>query len=396
MYIYSNNSLKEYFHPISKTALIFWKCEHFCKIKRSNMFFKFAEPCKHRAYRSGDSWSEELDICRKTFNVHFEEFGIRYKSKTAYLESEDKFKGKLYASYFDRDLKKVFYIRNDEKVNELLKYEKLSKNKSPNSGKNLTSIPTQNGKKSNSFGGTIGGNINIPSLHEKTTLTTEASNETEKNDVGLKEEVQLVEDMKEIWLKEVGEFGVSHLSSSFGKRLLIAFRTFFSGCLEKWRGYCRAIASSKFLMGETGARTFKKIWITWAIKVETYTRIMAGEFGLGTRLVPVQASIHLTDLLESAKEEHKPRELEQIKGSDEPEIMKKLRACFIENYGMATYQSWFSRISLRSFNGKHCVFEVPNAFTRDYMINHYLSDLRECLKHLYNKEIYVEFEVKQK
>src|SRR5690606_33998098 len=95
------------------------------------------------------------------------------------------------------------------------------------------------------------------------------------------EKKKIANEMKNIWNEEIGEAEVSHLTSTLISRLNYAYTVIFQSSLENWGVYCRKIASSKFLMGESRNKTFQKVWITWAIKPESYERIQAGEFTLG-------------------------------------------------------------------------------------------------------------------
>src|SRR6185437_10324130 len=54
----------------------------------------------------------------KSFTSSFKKIGVKYKSRTAFEEAEDKFQGKMYASFYDRYSNRVFFVRNDEAVNE--------------------------------------------------------------------------------------------------------------------------------------------------------------------------------------------------------------------------------------------------------------------------------------
>ena len=79
--------------------------------KKPQGFYKFLEPCNHPLYRAGDSWTEELGFSRRVFNAAFDLIGVRYKSKTAFLNAQDKFQGKLYASYHDRKTNKTHFVQ---------------------------------------------------------------------------------------------------------------------------------------------------------------------------------------------------------------------------------------------------------------------------------------------
>ena len=103
-----------------KATLILGRLEYWFE-KYKMGFYKFVEPCAHPLYREGDSWSEELGFSRKIFAKAFALIGIRYKSKSDYLNTEDKFQGKLYASYHDRKTNRTYFIRNHEFASQFIK-----------------------------------------------------------------------------------------------------------------------------------------------------------------------------------------------------------------------------------------------------------------------------------
>ncbi len=96
-------------------------------------FYKFLLPSDHPAYKDGDSWTEELGMSVDEFRTAFDKIGHRYKSKSEFDKSDDKFQGKLYCSYVDRRSNLTYYFRNhaavDAALDELLKipYKKPSK-----------------------------------------------------------------------------------------------------------------------------------------------------------------------------------------------------------------------------------------------------------------------------
>lgn len=281
-------------------------------------FYKFTEPCRHRLYKEGDSWVEELMMTRISFNRIFDEIGMRYKTKKAFLQETDKFKGMMYACYHDRISKQTFYFRNDETVNEFLEKNRIAnkvliKNKLnfiPRK-KPSTEISAESKKSSvpktvyneQKFRSNIDIYNNIIYLKQNTTLNSIVSKKEKNEESGQEyrkefkkdrqtdrsngfvppEDEKTAEKLKEIWLEEIEDFGTATIRPSFSKTLVLAFKKFFGECWDKWRRYCKMIASSKFLMGEANNRTFKKIWITWAIKPEIIKRIISGDFGLGTR-----------------------------------------------------------------------------------------------------------------
>ena len=102
-------------------ALLMSQLEFWFKNQSGKPFYKFLEPCHHAAYREGDSWQEELAVSTTEFRSAFKRIGVAYKSKKAFLESPDRFRGKYYASYYDRIRKMTFYYRNDTAVEAVFK-----------------------------------------------------------------------------------------------------------------------------------------------------------------------------------------------------------------------------------------------------------------------------------
>ena len=83
-------------------------------------FYKFLLPSDHPAYKSGDSWTEELGMSKDEFRTAFDKIGHRYKSKSEHDKAEDKFQGKFYCSYVDRRSNLTYYFRNHEAVDAAL------------------------------------------------------------------------------------------------------------------------------------------------------------------------------------------------------------------------------------------------------------------------------------
>jgi hypothetical protein len=52
----------------------------------------------------------------KKFRCAFDKIGRRYSSKTAFLNAEDPFKGRMYAYYKDRKEKKTIFIKNESQT----------------------------------------------------------------------------------------------------------------------------------------------------------------------------------------------------------------------------------------------------------------------------------------
>lgn len=109
------------------STLVMLQLEYWFEKIEGNTFFKFLEPCQDNHYKVGDSWCEELGFSKGEFRTAFGKIGKVYKSKKEFNESQDKFDGKLYLSYFDRIKRLTFYMRNEELVNEYLDLQEEGK-----------------------------------------------------------------------------------------------------------------------------------------------------------------------------------------------------------------------------------------------------------------------------
>lgn len=86
--------------------------------ERYESFWKFAAPARnHKLYKEGDSWTEELGFSKDEFRTAFANIGVMYKSKSAFMNAEEKFmhdgQEYYYASYIDRQHNLTYYVRND-------------------------------------------------------------------------------------------------------------------------------------------------------------------------------------------------------------------------------------------------------------------------------------------
>ena len=88
-------------------------------------FYKFLEPVQpkgndeqgnsvpgHRLYRNGDSWCEELNCSPHEFRRMFDAIGVRWNSKSEFMNATDPFCGRGYCSYVDRKENLTHYFRN--------------------------------------------------------------------------------------------------------------------------------------------------------------------------------------------------------------------------------------------------------------------------------------------
>ena len=111
-------------------------------------------------------------------------------------------------------------------------------------------------------------------------------NEEEKESCGkssnLQEQVSL--DMIKIWQQHIGNAKLSYISTALLKELQAVLACHFDGQIQQWQQYCQKIASSKFLMGEGKAWTFKgSVYLKWGIKTENIIKIQQDRISTGDR-----------------------------------------------------------------------------------------------------------------
>jgi len=357
--------------------------------KKPQGFYKFLEPCKHPLYKQGDSWSEELGLSRRVFNSTFDAIGVRYKTKTEFMKAKDKFQGKLYASYHDRKKNQTFFVRNPEllqKTKETSESYKSSIKKSEPLNQKIKAeekrgLSTSNCRSRNdtncrsytgNFGGTIGGKKNTSENTSSSALSPASLSSTTE------EKKKIAYEMKNIWNEEIGEVEVNHLTSTLISRLTTSYTAVFKSSLEEWRAYCRKIASSKFLMGESRNKTFQKVWITWAIKPESYERIQAGEFTLGDRVRENNQKI-LSPHEELQSQEDMKKEL--IASSHDPVwIQACLRLC--ERVGHKLVKEWLYPLKVIKRNLTELELQAPNLFMRDWIHKNLIKDITAAFHEL--------------
>ena len=310
------------------SALEFWF------IKKPEGFYKFMEPCSHRLYKKGDSWLEEVGLVRKRFARAFEVFGIKYSSRSTFENAKDKFKGKLYASYYDRYTNRTFFIRNHDLANDTLKgYFKAKITYSKKTNESCK--------------------ISTDSLHNKPLSTghfgrsyKEAKN-TSKNLSKDKYHADndIVKKMIELWTALVeqgrGKIELTNRRIAFLKKALIDK---FDGCLEKWKKYCQDIASSRFLMGEV--KSSFSATLDWALKFDVIQKILEGCYGIGDRNQSFASSSSELYLKNSKTEIDS--EVEEIrKITKEPEVVKEFRLKWLNKFGARNYREYLKDCGIK-------------------------------------------------
>ncbi|MBY0280716.1 MAG: hypothetical protein K2W94_00980 [Alphaproteobacteria bacterium] len=142
-----------------------------------------------------------------------------------------------------------------------------------------------------------------------------------------------------------------------------AFETKFEYCLEKWKEFCRRVASSKFLMGEIKA-SFKAS-LDWVLKFDILQRILEGDYGVGDRVVYGRTIQNDSKKIET-----------EIQNAPENQLIKQFRLGLLNRIGLASYSSWFKDTKIRIENKQLIVIPV-SSFAKDYINRVFLEDIRK-------------------
>jgi hypothetical protein len=175
--------------------------------------------------------------------------------------------------------------------------------------------------------------------------------------------------MISIW-NEVVEEGkrTLELNQKRARFLITAFKTKFEGSLEKWKEFCKRVASSKFLMGEIKA-SFRAS-LDWVLKFDILQRILEGDFGIGDRTVYVRDEQNNAQNLQA-----------DIQNSFDPEPIQHIRQELLRHVGQGPYASWFKETSI-TLEGKKVVIQTKSAFAKDSINRLFLDAIEKSCQTL--------------
>ena len=327
--------------------------------KYQDGFYKFIEQCDSALCRAGDTWSEEIGLARKAFNKAFEQIGVRYSSKTAYLHAEDKFQGKMYASYYDRKTNRMYYVRNHALVNEIFQKfmdriltKKDKSNKIKDSSSSLGRY--SNDQKGQSFVRT--------SKFLKQINTSNPHIPQKDNSVQTKDGV---DEIIKIWNGFIPEqLQIANISTKTQNSLVSLIKNNLNNNLDLWKNMCREISSNDFLMGKS-SKSGWKLDINWLSNPANFQKILAGNYGIKPD--------NITHVEVSEKDY-----LDKIASQEADQKVADFRKKLLQFAKVPSYKSWFdtTHISWQEREGAF-IFSSVSSFWKDYVETNFkwLNDL---------------------
>lgn len=179
-------------------------------------------------------------------------------------------------------------------------------------------------------------------------------------------EKDFIQQMILIW-NQVVEEGKRTIEIN-GKRISFlkkAFQTKFQNCLEKWKDFCKRVASSKFLMGEI--KSSFRASLDWVLKFDILQRILEGDYGVGDRIVYTkEETSNQLDLQDN------------IKSTNEDKTIKQLRLDLLNQLGSAVYSSWFNETQIKK-DGGNITIKARSAYVKDYISLKFTNDIEKVL-----------------
>lgn len=258
---------------IAFSRLLYWSK------KNPDGFYKFKQACKHPLYKRGDSWSEELNMTKEIMNPVFNRLVTYYKSKNDYRKSTDKFAGKFFCSYTERNTNKTYYFMNKEAVDQFLatlaplpKTPAKSSEVVKSPGAPII-MPPEEPRAAYTTPPLACTHPDLPCIQTTTSLSGNAPSSIEPQ----REEDKLIsKKMVDTWNSHMQDTVVWY--PSYAAKLSKVLNDFFKGCLETFKRYCLSVSSADFLTGKAKNSRFKA-FLFWAIKPSVIESILAGAYG---------------------------------------------------------------------------------------------------------------------
>lgn len=257
--------------------------------KKPGGFYKFKQACKkHPLYKKGDSWGEELGMSRKVIDPIFSRLVNHHSTKSDFLKQEDKFKGKMFASYTNHKTNQTYYFIDREGVDSFLSKLSIRKQAQPPLP-SLSDVPQpvdNLAKESEIVPFNQPSDVpNVPPLARthpdlsvfQTSTSLLGSAPRDSLEVEREKEKLSSKKMVELWNSYTQDKVIWYPSTA--AKLYKILVDFFNGCLESFKKYCSAIGNTPFLIGKAPNSNFKAFFY-WAIQPEIIKSIFQGAYGV--------------------------------------------------------------------------------------------------------------------
>jgi len=158
-----------------------------------------------------------------------------------------------------------------------------------------------------------------------------------------------------IWNEVMGREEGVKLTPKRKQQLANILEEELGGELKAWKAICCMFKSSDFLMGKTNKSKFVAS-LDWVLDRNNLIKVMEGNYG---------SNISLSTLLE---EEQMSNELDESEWGRICAIMK-------EQYGEATYKSWFAKLVFEELDEVQLIISAPLNFIKEWIETNYKSKI---------------------
>ncbi len=219
--------------------------------------------------------------------------------------------------------------------------------------------------------------MSLPSRHnvqmyKETETTSDIFTKEQENllDIKIEENISIFQSkniamcLLNIWNEEVGiKTDLATMTKKRAQYLLGAYKLKFNSCLEKWRKFCKAIASSDFLINIFHLKY--KLSLDWVLKFDNIQRMFEGHFGVEIKET-VTSSPHTSDNSEKAHE--------NMKKIGDP-VVYSFHEKILKLLGADAYQSWFKDLTIQITEEGQGVIKSPSVFWKSYVLTHFHKEI---------------------
>jgi hypothetical protein len=202
---------------------------------------------------------------------------------------------------------------------------------------------------------------NIPETKHIPFLEKEKTNHPSPNE---KKKPNLAQDLLKIWNEEVGKHTTpAEMTKTRASFLVAAYKSKFLSSLERWKEFCKCIASSKFLLGKV--KNSFRATIDWSLRFEIIQRILEGDFGCKKY-----------EIGETSLQGNESEIEAEINTAVEPQDVKRFRTDLLKRVGGSTYRAWFKSIEILYVQDE-ILLKAANKFSADTITSRYGLTLQQ-------------------
>jgi hypothetical protein len=154
--------------------------------------------------------------------------------------------------------------------------------------------------------------------------------------------------------------------------------------LEAWQDYCTLIAKSAYLRGQNSSGF--KVSLEWSLVPDNAFKVLEGA---------IYDKPELADkpIINQSWEVFAEELTKSLPSSPNLLSWLKISINIAKMIGQAKYKSWFPKVSLKELTEARAVFAVEGQFSKDYITQHFSSEIKCAVQTLYPQVEHIDFQV---